>query len=72
MILYSESDVLVLCLHQNIVNEHISKEFEIGRAFRQGDPLSPYLFVLCAEIIAIMMINRNISGIIDDVGFKLT
>ena len=39
--------------------------FSIKRGCRQGDPISPYLFILCAEILAIMIKeNRDIKGII--------
>ena len=46
------------------VNGQISKWFRICRGCRQGDPLSPYLFILCAEILALMIRkNQNIKGI---------
>ena len=52
-----------------IVNGHISRWFTIGRGCRQGDPLSPYIFILCAEILALLIRkNKNIRGI--EVGGK--
>ena len=46
------------------VNGHISEWFQIKRGCRQGDPLSPYIFLLCAEILAILARgNKEIKGI---------
>lgn len=50
-----------LCVIQNGI---FSKFFEIGRGCRQGDPVSPYLFNLCVEILGLLIRqNKNIRGI---------
>ena len=47
-----------------IVNGHMSDWFFLQRGCRQGDALSPYLFILCAEILSILIRNNSkIKGI---------
>lgn len=56
--MYNQSESCV------IQNGHVSESFKLGRGCRQGDPLSPYLFLLCGEILAIMIRNNDkIRGI---------
>ena len=50
-----------------IQNGFISEFFYLKRGCRQGDPISPYIFILCAEILGKMIRNNNdIRGIIID------
>ena len=43
---------------------NLSNFFEIKNGCRQGDPIAAYIFVLCAEILAIRIRNnKNIKGI---------
>ena len=42
----------------------LSEFFQVERGCRQGDPLSPYIFLLCAEILSLMLKeNKDIKGI---------
>ena len=51
-----------LCVIQNGI---FSDFFNIERGCRQGDPISPYLFNLCVEVLAIMIRhNKEVKGIL--------
>ena len=46
---------------------HPPSFFYLKRGCRQGDPISPYSFILCAEMLEKMIRNKNdIHGIIID------
>ena len=52
----------------------MSDFFKLKRRCRQGDPISPYIFILCAEVLGQMARKENdIKGIkINDKGYKLS
>ena len=48
-----------------LINGCLTSRFNIKRGCRQGDPLSPYLFLLCAEILGMLVRkSHRIKGIV--------
>jgi hypothetical protein len=59
-------DLLMACVrsvkYKVRFNDQETKEFLPSRGLRQGDPLSPYLFLICAEGLSSVLAHREEVG----------
>ena len=57
--------MLLECQESCIINGgNATKYFKLQKAARQGDPISAYLFILCFEIVFILIkANKRVKGI---------
>jgi hypothetical protein len=50
-----------------LVNGHPPHQFTPKRGIRQGDPLSPYLFILCADVFSTMITNVQAQNLLNGI-----
>ena len=48
---------ILACVH---VNGQYSEWFSVQRGCRQGDPVSPYFYIICAEVLSLLIRKNNI------------
>ena len=54
-------------LSRVLQNGYLSNNIKLQGGCRQGDPISPYIFIICAELLSILVRNNNnIKGITID------
>jgi hypothetical protein len=60
--------VITLCIRfvtfSILINGHPIDPFQPKRGIRQGDPLSPYIFIICAEVISGLIDKGQLDGLI--------
>ncbi|GKU94254.1 hypothetical protein SLEP1_g7776 [Rubroshorea leprosula] len=60
-------DLIMSCISSSvfavIVNGGVGEQFHPSRGLRQGDPLSPYLFILCIEYLSLKLQGGINSGL---------
>ncbi|CAL1413281.1 unnamed protein product [Linum trigynum] len=67
-------DLIMKCVttvsYSILVNGHKSDSFKPSRGLRQGDPLSPYLFLLCAEGLSALIKKDEKEGKIEGIQIR--
>lgn len=60
------TDLVMKCVrtvrYQIKVNGELTSQFSPSRGLRQGDPISPYLFVICAEGLSALLLDAKEKG----------
>jgi hypothetical protein len=56
-----------LVFYANLVNGKPIGNIKPSRGIRQGDPLSPYLFLLCAEALSALLTQVEKKGVLTGV-----
>jgi hypothetical protein len=59
-------DLIMMCVtsvkYSVLVNGNQSGLITPSRGLRQGDPISPYLFIICAEALSALVVKANVDG----------
>ncbi|GJX47191.1 putative RNA-directed DNA polymerase [Tanacetum coccineum] len=58
-------DCILCCLHSGsiLINGSPSKEFKLSKGLKQGDPLSPFLFIIAMEALHIAIMEAREKGV---------